>query len=210
MYSNLRTNLPAELMAYREFPFERSCPESFVTHQTVQKYLCDYADAFSLDKFTKFNCKVDLVKFKWAGEVGAGDPLIDVTYTETSAASKLNKTATATFDHCVIANGHYAAPSIPPSLKALQDAFPLSHHSIAYDTPTASIYLDATILIIGGRASGSDIARELAPHARRIYVSDSTPQTLPAVPKVETVARTVGLAGSEKPGIELQVRLGKD
>jgi hypothetical protein len=48
MYRGLRTNLPKEIMAYREFPWSSSVSESFLTHRQVLDYLKDYKDRFQL------------------------------------------------------------------------------------------------------------------------------------------------------------------
>jgi len=50
-------------------------------------------------------------------------------------------------------------------------------HSIEYDNPAD--FQDQRVLCVGGRASGSDMAREIAPYARQVYMSDSTCQLQP-------------------------------
>ena len=52
MYRNLRTNLPKECMAFREFPFDDDrFLESYVTHKQVQEYLELYRDHFDLSRY---------------------------------------------------------------------------------------------------------------------------------------------------------------
>lgn len=41
-----------------------------------------------------------------------------------------------------------------------------------YDDP--SIFAGKTVLCVGGRASGSDLAREISLHADHVYLSDTT------------------------------------
>jgi cation diffusion facilitator CzcD-associated flavoprotein CzcO len=57
MYRSLKTNLPKEVMAFPDFPFESS-DESFVHHSKVLDYLEAYAQHFQLKKFIRFNTKV--------------------------------------------------------------------------------------------------------------------------------------------------------
>jgi cation diffusion facilitator CzcD-associated flavoprotein CzcO len=61
---------------------------------------------------------------------------------------------------------------------------------------------DKTVLCIGGRASGTDIAREISCVARKVYVSErgAAVEGWPGREKVEVVGGTVGLVESGKDG----------
>ena len=50
MYKNLRTNLPKEVMAFPDFPFDDSeCGKrSFIGHDEVRQYLERYTDHFDI------------------------------------------------------------------------------------------------------------------------------------------------------------------
>ena len=52
MYKNLRTNLPKEVMAFPDFPFDEKLP-SFMRHTDVLDYLEKYAAHFNVLKFVK-------------------------------------------------------------------------------------------------------------------------------------------------------------
>lgn len=80
------------------------------------------------------------------------------------------------FDAVVVANGHYNLPNIP-HLPGLEQYFSgRVMHSIAYDEP--NVFIGQTVLCIGARASGADIAREISvAGAKRVYLSDSTRTT---------------------------------
>ncbi|GMH86934.1 hypothetical protein TrVE_jg3476 [Triparma verrucosa] len=198
MYKNLRTNLPKELMGYREFPFTKKYTkdeESYVTHQDVQTYLRAYCDNFDLHKFIKFNTKVDKINYD-AGDLAASSddpksyPRLKVDFTNSEDGTSFSKV----YDHVVVANGHYARPSIPSNLQGLFDDFSKkAMHAIAYDEPDRETFGDKIILCIGGRASGSDIAREVSGVAKKVYVSDSTSSNS-SEGNVHTCARTTGLA----------------
>ena len=55
-----RTNLPKEVMAFSEFPFDPSLP-SFPNHWDVLDYLQKFAAHFDLNKFIKFRTLVEQV-----------------------------------------------------------------------------------------------------------------------------------------------------
>jgi hypothetical protein len=181
MYRGLRTNLPKELMAFREFPFSKHVQDSFVTHKQVQEYLLDYQSHFRLDKYIRLGCPVQHLKIlntadendkeESASRISPNDeswPTIQLDWKDT-ATKQLHS---QTFDAVLICNGHYAAPLTPsvPGLEHFRGKTIL--HSIQYDDPAE--YKGQTVLCIGGRASGADLAREISHHAQHVYLSDST------------------------------------
>jgi len=179
MYRGLRTNLPRELMAFREKKWGGDgTTMSFVTHNDVKNYLKEYVEDHDLNKHISFGCEVkqltvcsdestsdgsladrnDIlpwpkVKLEW--QHGEDNPTTDMD----------------TFDAVCICNGHYAVPSSPP-IEGLQYFKGRVMHSIEYDDP--SIFKDQTVLCIGGRASGSDLAREISIHAKKVFLSDTS------------------------------------
>ncbi|GMH64763.1 hypothetical protein TL16_g04037 [Triparma laevis f. inornata] len=197
MYKNLRTNLPKELMGYREFPFTKKYTndeESYVTHNDVQTYLKNYCDNFNLRSYIKFNTKIDKVAYD-ANDLKASTsnpklyPKLKVDYTN-GDGTKSSKV----YDHVVVANGHYARPSIPSNLQNLFSKFnKKAMHAITYDEPDVETYGEKVVICIGGRASGSDIAREISSVAKKVYVSDSASSNT-SEGNVHTCARTAGLA----------------
>ena len=209
MYKGLRTNLPKELMGFREFAFRADVDDdSYVAHRTVQSYLEDYAEVFELKNYIRFNTAVKRLSFvEDELEVARSDPLkyprLRVEYAKTDGTTK-----SEVYDHVVVANGHYSAPSIPLQLQELHDEFKgTCMHSIAYDNPQdrghddRQLYVGKTVLCVGGRASGSDIAREISAVAKKVYVSDSS--TGPAENNVESCAKTAGL-GPDQASIFLE------
>jgi hypothetical protein len=81
------------------------------------------------------------------------------------------KTHHQTFDTVCICNGHYALPSYP-KLCGLDFFRGKVIHAIEYDN--ADEYRGKTVLCVGARASGADIAREIGLVAKGVYLSDST------------------------------------
>ena len=68
-------------------------------------------------------------------------------------------------------NGHYSLPQIPP-IPGIENFQGKTFHSIEYDSPAD--FKDKRVLCIGGRASGADIAREMAEAgAAHVYLSDT-------------------------------------
>ena len=194
MYRNLRTNLPKELMAFREYPWGNNdgSMASYVSHTGVQQYLEDYAKEFDLVKHFQYGCKVDHLKVltnnnqhnengsdtKKEGhenesECTAAWPQISLQWTDTTT----NQSHSKTFDNVCICNGHYALPS-SPTLPGLSDHFTgRVIHAIQYDDPNE--FEGQTVLCVGARASGADIAREIGlVKGTRVYLSDSTCDTM--------------------------------
>jgi len=181
MYRNLRTNLPKELMAFREYPFGKSdgVEASYVTHKQVQEYLEGYAQQFDLLDKIQFGCKVDQLKILDDSNndesASAGSwPKISLEWTNSRSNDSHNNpdTQKQIFDNVCICNGHYDLPSIPP-LRGLDENFQgRTIHAIEYDTPEE--FIGQTVLCVGARASGADIAREIGLVANRVYLSDST------------------------------------
>jgi thioredoxin reductase len=182
MYRGLRTNLPRELMAYREFPWGGDGKtRSFVTHKDVKEYLQSYSKAMGLEDLIRYGSTVtqlevlDNNEHKESKSDDESDwPQIRLeweTKTRDKTAASDSNTNSQVFDAVCVCNGHYAAPATPviPGMEHFKGK---SMHSIAYDDP--SIFDGQTVLCVGGRASGADLAREISFHAKHVYLSDTT------------------------------------
>ena len=55
MYRSLKTNLPKEVMAFPDFPFNDKEDESFLHHSQVCSYLRDYTAHYKLDPYIRYN-----------------------------------------------------------------------------------------------------------------------------------------------------------
>lgn len=223
MYRNLRTNLPKEVMAYREFPWlddlHKNGGKSFMTHAQVLEYLQDYAKQFDLEKYIQWNANVKQltivadqeeghtssssltssssslfplqvassetteekwpkIKLEWS--IGDSETTNNNQDATTSTSSHQHEPANQfceLFDAVCICNGHYNLP-ILPDLPGLPQYFRGQiMHSISYDDPR--IFQNQIVLCVGGRASGSDIAREISHYAKHVYLSDSTAPSTP-------------------------------
>jgi len=182
MYRNLRTNLPKELMAYREFAWGGDGVEaSYVTHKQVQQYLEDYANEFNLLECIRFGARVNHLKVLPKEEEDSW-PQISLDWTDNE-----NNENQQTFDDVCICNGHYALSSSPP-LRGLSNFSGRIMHAIEYDDPND--FAGQTVLCIGARASGGDIAREIGLVAKRVYLSDSTCDEMKEFGNVVLMPRT--------------------
>jgi thioredoxin reductase len=170
MYRGLRTNLPKEVMQYREKPWN-NLDYSFVTHADVAQYLSSYEADFDLKQFIKFSSPVkQLTVLNSADATGLSSfspeseawPRVRLDYGD----------ETDVFDAVFVCNGHYAESSSPeiPGLPQYYKGNVM--HSVAYDDP--SEFSGQKVLCVGGRASGSDLAREISFHADHVYLSDTT------------------------------------
>lgn len=205
MYRNLRTNLPRELMAFKEFPWggDGEGP-SYVTHSQVQRYLEDYANKFDLIKCIQFGCVVTDLKVLKVNDENDHDimavkeekkgetdpwPKISLEWTDQKNDLSFHKI----FDAVCICNGHYALPSCP-QITGLERFSGKVMHSIMYDDPNDFVGL--TVLCIGARASGVDIAREIGLVAKCVYLSDSSCErreeygTIIRMPRTRSVGMT--------------------
>mmetsp|Transcript_42250 Transcript_42250/g.61723 ORF Transcript_42250/g.61723 Transcript_42250/m.61723 type:complete len:424 (+) Transcript_42250:250-1521(+) len=160
------------------FVFPMPGIKSYVTHKAVNSYLQEYATDFDLKRHISFGCTVTqltILDDEPNVPKSNGDDNDDISCSKIALTWKDDSSSTSTtkeFDAVLICNGHYAAPFIP-SLPGMNEHF---HgqvlHSIQYDDP--NVFTDKTVLCVGGRASGSDLAREISHVAKKVYLSDST------------------------------------
>ena len=64
MYKSLKTNLPKEVMAFPDYPFPSTEPESFLHHKDVLSYLENFARDHNLKRFVKFKTIVKNISLK--------------------------------------------------------------------------------------------------------------------------------------------------
>ena len=153
MYAGLRTNLPRELMAIPGFAFDgpfAGDPRRFPGHGEVLAYLRAYARAHDLTAHVRLGTTVERI------EPAPADAW-DVTTTE----------GTQRFDAVAVCNGHYTEPHVPdlPGLDAFAGALVHAHN---YRAPDA--FAGRTVVLLGAKSSGQDLARELVGVASRVVL----------------------------------------
>lgn len=191
MYKSLRTNLPKQIMAYSyDNPFPET-DHSFLTHQNVQSYLENFAEKNSLLPLIRFGRSVESITSESGGHDNpiysenavTDDPTevslqkkwklltkLTVSLPHTACADQ-NSNTEDYFDAVVICNGHYNIPLTPSISSDALDSFRGDiMHSIDYDGPSA--FKGKSVLVVGSKSSGTDLAREIASVADAVYASD--------------------------------------
>ena len=171
MYDGLITNLPKEIMAFFDLPFKPHLP-SFVTNKDMGSYLHQYAYYHGLMDHIK--CSKRVVRM-WPNNdektsEGEEQEFQNVPWmVEVSDESCAVYNTTHRFDAVIVANGHYNAP-VFPNLQGL-DVFPgVVMHSIEFDK--GDDFRGKNVVLLGAKASGTDIALQLKLVAKSVTVCD--------------------------------------
>lgn len=172
MYADLRTNLPRDLMAFREYPFDGRGGGTddglrFPPHIDVLHYLERYARSFDLVRLIRFEHTVTAVIPLDANDDPWHDRRDEPERWLLHSSGPDGKEQTATFDAVAICNGHYAFPHVP-DLPGAGVFAGTQMHSHSYRRPEA--YRGQRVALLGARASGIDIALEIGKHAREVHL----------------------------------------
>ncbi|WWC57473.1 uncharacterized protein I303_100005 [Kwoniella dejecticola CBS 10117] len=166
-YWNLTNNVPTKTLAFKDFSYPPDTPDC-VPHWELADYVRRYWKHFELDRVTRLNTRVENAAKRddWTWELQLrelkeleGSKVKEVSYQES-------------FDAVLVATGHYNAPlipSIPGSTEWFQRWPEAFLHSQGYRRP--EVFAGKTVLVIGAGTSGMDIARDLTPHAGKIWIS---------------------------------------
>ncbi|XP_024030550.1 flavin-containing monooxygenase FMO GS-OX-like 4 [Morus notabilis] len=166
LYKSLRTNLPREVMGFRDFPFvaknddvERD-PRRFPGHREVLMYLKDFAEEFGIEKLVRFQTQVVYVgvvesgnKWKVRSKKRSGDNEVELD---------------EIFDAVVVCNGHFSEPRIA-EIPGIETWPGKQIHSHNYREPEP--FQDQVVILIGSSASAVDISREIAGAAKEVHVA---------------------------------------
>ena len=167
MYKSLRTNLPKEVMAFPDFPFNQSF-KSFLTHTQVKQYLFDYSKQYDLDSFIKLNTIVEKV-----------NPVNDGSWTVTSRDVVTGKSSVSDFDAVMVCNGHYSVPAFG-HIANIEKFTGTQMHS--HDYREQSVFRGHTVVVFGAAASGVDIGLEVATEAKKVYLSHNNDPIISDLP----------------------------
>ncbi|XP_022920139.1 uncharacterized protein [Onthophagus taurus] len=155
MYQGLTTNLPKNLMGFSDFPIPDD-KNRYLTHNELKLFLHSYADHFQLKPLIKLNTFVNYIK---PDENNNNKWIIETEY-------KLNgETTVNIFDAVMICTGHHHTPKIPdiPGINSFKGTI---IHSRMYRS--ANNYKGKVVLVIGGGASGVDIADQVSAVAKNV------------------------------------------
>lgn len=169
MYKAMRTNLPKEVMAFPDFPFQEQAA-SFLHHSLVLQYLNDYCDHFRLRPMIRFRTRVDHVK-----------PMDQTPSRWSVRATDLNtkQPTEETYDYVIVCNGHYFRPYLP-FIKGMEHFAGQVMHSHDYRTP--EVMRSLRVAVLGAAASGLDISLEVATVANQVYLCHNKPPVRSSLP----------------------------
>ena len=209
LYQSLVTNLPKEVMQFEALPFDADLP-SFVRSEDMLDYLRSYAATFEIEHLVRFNRTVVNVEpvftesdSETSPRSGAAGMAMQEGPGETPqphcwklshkrtvrqedgavVEHEYSETKVAFYDFVVVANGHYEKPHFPKDLFEGLEEFPAARlmHSRDYDRPEA--FKDRTVICVGSRAGGTDLAREIADVAAEVVVVDRSLRRGDGVPR---------------------------
>ncbi|CAE7213401.1 unnamed protein product, partial [Rhizoctonia solani] len=152
LYDSLMTNLPVPAMVFTGHDPTPGI-HLFPHAREVIKYLQAFEERFDLRRFIRYNTVVS--RAVWNDRHNQWDVRLHPT-------DQPENIETQAFDHLLIANGHQSKPHIP-KFKGLEDWADDSRvvtHSASYREP--SPYRGLRVLIVGGGASGNDLANEIS------------------------------------------------
>ena len=161
LYPRLHTNTPHPTMTYPGNPFPPYTP-LFPGWEYMQQYHVDFAERHNITSYIRVNHTV--VAAGWHGNAVKGKWEVEVVKTSSSTPETFHEF----FDHLIVGNGHNHYPRIPhwsgedewlrnTPEGALKREI---QHSIFYREPER--YVNRTVLIVGGGASGRDAAIQVS------------------------------------------------
>jgi len=127
------------------------------SHEFVRDYLQGFTTHFNLRPYMHFNHTI--LSASWAGDASEGHWSLLINSTDTGSVQH------RTFDHLIVGTGLENFPHSPdiPGLQGWLEAKPRKReiiHSVYYRTP--EVYAGKNVLIIGGGASGWDMATQIS------------------------------------------------
>ncbi|OAG38273.1 hypothetical protein AYO21_07499 [Fonsecaea monophora] len=198
-YAGLMNNIPIPLMQTSLMSYPAGTSDH-LSHDVVERHIHDISRATGVDKVIQNNTRVLDVRKQ-------GSSWVLQTTALWKESDRVRFTdATYNFDAVVIASGHYSMPRVPdiPGLSTWKRLWPdRVWHSKRYRRPAA--FKDKTILLIGAGVSSSDIAKEAAPIAKKIYQSSrGGVLDLPTSFLPEGTLRIGGIQSFELPSADFQ------
>ena len=171
LYASLRTNLPRDLMAFVDYPFDSSGGGTddwprFPGHARVLEYLENFARDFALRSCIRFDTSVDSVRPD-SVESDGGWMVEGVT-----AGERWRQR----FDAVAVCNGHYSEPRVP-AIAGLSGFPGQLLHSHNYRLPAP--FAGKRVALLGGSASALDLSAEIAAVAEAAYCCADVFSTLP-------------------------------
>ncbi|XP_052210269.1 flavin-containing monooxygenase FMO GS-OX-like 3 isoform X1 [Diospyros lotus] len=161
LYASLRTNLPREVMGFRDYPFGSTGrdPRRFPGHAEVLEYINDFAAEFGLGELVRLGTEVTRVGLaadgKWTVRWKSGADQLDELY-----------------DAVVVCNGHFTEPRIA-QIPGIEKWPGEQIHSHNYRVPEP--FKSQTVILIGSSSSAIDISIELVGVAKEVHIASRSP-----------------------------------
>jgi len=210
VYGGLVTNIPTVAMQSFDLDFPRGLP-SYITAADLGRYVVDYAEHFGLRRYVHFGAYVTQIDaLKSEDEETDGEAAWKVHWSSRQGGghSKAEEFEDS-FDAVVVASGHYDTPyepEVPGQAAWLAAATAPGQrtvmHSQRYDRPEQ--FASRVVLVVGGRSSAVDIARELRGVARWVYVLEKGCEDVRTVGNCTHVPLGTALAASGRLALESQ------
>ena len=169
-YYGIKTNIIEKMMTYSDsnrWPIDGDDEKrKYVEGTVVQEYIENYIGRNLDDPRVTLrlgSTVEDVEKIDRAAEEAAILPYRFKLTVRESYDDKQDYWYQQEFDSIVVASGHYHVPFIPqvPGLRELQERFPnVVQHAKFYRE--SSSYKNKTVVVVGSRASGSDLAKFVA------------------------------------------------
>ncbi|KAI4311658.1 hypothetical protein MLD38_036537 [Melastoma candidum] len=161
MYQSLRTNLPRELMGFRELPFLAGESWSgdarrFPGHEEVLRYLERFAEVFGIREVIRFGKEVVRAR-----EDGDGRWRVAWRNCENAEEEEV-------FDAVVVCSGHFAVPRLA-NIPGVEQFRGKQIHSHNYRTPHP--FRDQVVVVIGASSSAMDISQDILGFAREVHIA---------------------------------------
>lgn len=180
VYANLRTNLPTVVMQSPELDFPPGL-RSYIEASTLGEYIESYAEAFGVAalpcKFRTTVTRVEPVQPEGGSEGmhSAGTEAVDAGRWRVHwRHQESGREEEALYDAVAVATGHYNVPYVPELPGQREWVAGGSQRSVMHSQQynTAEPFEGQAVLVVGGRSSAVDIARELRGVATQVYVLD--------------------------------------
>ncbi|XP_076450879.1 flavin-containing monooxygenase 1-like [Babylonia areolata] len=165
MYDSLITNTSKAMTCFSDFPMPASYPP-YLPHHLFQQYLQSYAEHFKLVQHVSFNTKVLSVhKTDDYDETGRWV----VTTCKMEGNTESDEKTSETYGGVILCQGFFSLPFIPDT-PGLREGYPgrVSHvNSYKNSQP----FKDRVAVVVGSASSAGDVACDLAPVAKQVYMS---------------------------------------
>ncbi|KAH8658618.1 hypothetical protein BGZ60DRAFT_334024, partial [Tricladium varicosporioides] len=166
-YESLVTNIETSLIRFQGYEHPPDA-DPYVSHTFVLDYLRQFSELSGVSNLVKCNTSVQRVEKAAEGKWKVSVDELDLTLDPEIRLKSYEEI----FDAVVVCNGHFSKPYVPRicGLEEWAKKWP-GRFLHSRDYRNNSHFYGKNVLIIGGRNSGFDLAREIALVADNVYQS---------------------------------------